>query len=105
MKTKILMLSLLFANAVLPAWAGGPVGAVGLIRVSDPQRSSVPDAAQREEVAAGRRLSAPELAELREQVRQQWAPSPESSPSPGGRMIQGPANHGAASPVPRSQRP
>ena len=101
MKFNILTLSFLIANAVLPAWAGP----VGFVRVSDPQRAAAPDAVQREEAVAGRRLTATELAELREQVRQQWAPAPDGARSPAERMIQGPANQGEALPAPRSQRP
>ena len=79
MKTNILALSILFANAVLPAWAGP----AGLVRVSDPQRAAGSDVVQREEVAAGRRLTTTELAELREQVRRQWAPTSEGARSSG----------------------
>ena len=65
----------------------------GFIRVGDQRRSEVRNevreaveahrAAKREEVrrveaAAGRRLTPAELAELRQQVRQQWVPRQES---------------------------
>ena len=101
MKTNILTLSLLFANAVLPAWAGP----AGWVRVSDPQHAAGSDTVQREEVAAGRRLTPTELAELREQVRRQWAPASEGVRSSGERMIQGPAIQGSASPASRGPRP
>ena len=61
------------------------------MRVSDLRRNEVRDAVEahraakreevrREEAAAGRRLTAAELAELRQQVRQQWTPRQELAP-------------------------
>ncbi|VTU30319.1 hypothetical protein H6CHR_03373 [Variovorax sp. PBL-H6] len=70
----------------------------GLIRVSDPRRNEMRQAVEahraakreevmREEAAAGRRLTPAELAELRQQVRQQWVPRPESRPEPRPELI------------------
>jgi hypothetical protein len=63
----------------------------GFVRVSDQQRNEMRNAVEahraskreevmREEAAAGRRLTPAELAELRQQVRQQWVPRPEPRP-------------------------
>ncbi|MBT2321195.1 hypothetical protein J7E62_02330 [Variovorax paradoxus] len=114
MKSTVLTLSVLLACFT------GPAGAEpwGFLRVSDPRRNEVRDAVEahraakreevrRQEAAAGRRLTAAELAELRQQVRQQSIPrqdivhSAESQPAE--RMTP------MASPnvrvAPRSQRP
>ncbi|MDB5825916.1 MAG: hypothetical protein JWQ73_136 [Variovorax sp.] len=93
----------------------------GLVAVSQQQHSSdLRDAVEahrasqreevrREEAAAGRRLTAAELAELREQVRQQWAVrtevvrSAESQPVEG--MVASPESRAVQVPAPRLQRP
>ncbi|MGK6306330.1 hypothetical protein [Variovorax sp. DT-64] len=87
------------------------------VRVSDPRRNEMRDAvdahraAKREEVmrqeaAAGRRLTPAELAELRQQVRQQWVPRPEPRPELGPELIRSaesqPAERLVPSPVPKS---
>ncbi|MGI4777053.1 MAG: hypothetical protein ACRYGA_02870 [Janthinobacterium lividum] len=93
------------------------VGARDFLRTGDPQRNEVRSAVashreaqqeevRREEQVAGRRLTPAELAELRNQVRQQW--SPVSDGANVGRAS-GPVDHGPA-PVraptmPRSHRP
>ncbi|VTU35283.1 hypothetical protein H4CHR_03616 [Variovorax sp. PBS-H4] len=77
--------AVLLLCASLPA----PAEPWGFIRVNDTRRNETRDAvaahraAKREEVmrqeaAAGRRLTPAELAELRQQVRQQWVPRVES---------------------------
>lgn len=75
-----------------------------------PQQVAVSDEVRREEAAGERRLSASELAELRQQVRQQWASAPEaaarvSESSSAERMLPGQAAKGAAAPAPRGPRP
>jgi hypothetical protein len=98
----------------------------GFIRVGDQRRNEVRSevreaveahrAAKREEVrrveaAAGRRLTPAELAELRQQVRQQWVPRQESrqelihsaESQPAERMMPPPGSSLLA--APRSQRP
>jgi hypothetical protein len=100
----------------------------GFIRVSDPRRNEMRDAVEahraakreeviRQEAAAGRRLTAAELAELRRQVRQQWVPRPESTPElgpelirsaesqPAERLVPDPAPKSTLLTAPRSQRP
>jgi hypothetical protein len=101
----------------------------GFIRTSDQRRSEVSSearqavdahrAAKREEVrrqeaAAGRRLTPAELAELRQQVRQQWVPRQEVRPAliqssaesqPAERLAPAPVPKGSQVPAPRSQRP
>ena len=116
MKSSVLALSVLLACSSVPA-AAEPWG---FLRVSDPRRNEVRDAvdahraAKREEVrrqeaAAGRRLTAAELAELRQQVRQQWTPrqdivhSAESQPAE--RMTPTPSSTSRVKVAPRSQRP
>ncbi|MGJ7579182.1 hypothetical protein ACSFA3_03270 [Variovorax sp. RHLX14] len=106
-------LPLLLAYACSPGWAGGR----DFLRISDTQRSetrravethreSQREEVQREEQAAGRRLTPAELAELRNQVRQQW--SPQSDGASVGKAS-GPVDHGPAptkaSTMPRSHRP
>ncbi|MDM0072976.1 hypothetical protein QTH90_01185 [Variovorax sp. J2P1-59] len=81
MKINALTLSLLLAGSCLPALAGSP----GFVMVGDQRRTELRgaveahraatrDEVRREEAAAGRRLTPAELAELRQQVRQQWSP-------------------------------
>lgn len=70
-------------------------------------RASQREEVRREETVAGRRLTAAELAELREQVRQQWAPRSEqvhTAPLPV--EDRGTATaHGTLVPAARLQRP
>ena len=84
MKPTVLILPLVLAGFSLGALAGPP----GWSHVSEKRRNELRDAVEahraetreevrREEAAAGRRLTPAELAELRSQVRQQWAPRPE----------------------------
>jgi len=127
MKFKALTLSLLLANCCFPALAGSP----GFVMVSDQQRSELRgaveahrtatrDEVRREEAAAGRRLTPAELAELRQQVRQQWSPRhdvlqssaatrheavPLGGPQSAERVMPPPAVKDAALAAPRSQRP
>lgn len=98
MKSKPLMLSLMVAASGLPAWAGPPgVLAVGGASVGEARGAG-----------AARRLSPAELAQLRQQVRQQWTPSQNIAQSaespPGERMIPDAPSKGALT-APRSQRP
>ena len=106
-------LPLLLACACSPLWAGGR----DFLRIGDTQRNetrraveshreSQREEVQREEQAAGRRLTPAELAELRNQVRQQWSPHSDGA-SVG--KASGPVDHGPvpvkAPTMPRSQRP
>ena len=117
------------SSLVLPLCGSLPAAAEpsGLVRVSDQRRNEVRDAvdahraAKREEVrrqeaAAGRRLTPAELAELRQQVRQQWVPRPDTVPElrselihsaesqPAERLVPGPAPKSNALTAPRIQR-
>ena len=98
MKSNSLMLSLLVAASCAPAWAG-PAGMVAVGGSPGVETS---------EAGAGRRLSPAELAQLRKQVRQQWATAQEtvqSAESPAAeRMIPDAPSKGALT-APRSQRP
>ncbi|MGO4390917.1 hypothetical protein AB4Z46_06125 [Variovorax sp. M-6] len=98
MKSNLLMLSLLLASWGLPTWAG-PAGMLG---AGNAPRMEARDG------GAGRRLSPAELAQLRQQVRQQWAPAPEGVRSaesqPAERMMPDAPSKGAST-TPRSQRP
>lgn len=71
-------------------------------------RASQREEVRREETSAGRRLTAAELAELRAQVRQQWAPRSDdiiSVQSTGTTRVNStPAPRGTL-PAPRLQRP
>jgi hypothetical protein len=126
------MKSILFASSLvlllcgsLPATAEPPWG---FVRVSDQRRNEVRDAVEahraakreevrRQEAAAGRRLTPAELAELRQQVRQQWVPRPEPGPEfrselvhsaeshPAERLVPAPAPKSSLLTAPRSQRP
>jgi hypothetical protein len=115
MKSTVLTLSVLLSCLSVPS-AAEPWG---FLRVGDPRRDEVRDAVEahraakreevrRQEAAAGRRLTAAELAELRQQVRQQWTPrqdvvhSAESQPAE--RMAPTRPSTGRVV-VPRSQRP
>lgn len=110
--------------ASLPA----PAEPWGFIRVSDQRRSEMRDAVEahraakreevmRQEAAAGRRLTPAELAELRQQVRQQWVPRPEPRPElrpeliqsaesqPAERLVPATVPKSTLLMAPRSQRP
>lgn len=99
----------------------------GFVRVGDQRRNEVRDAVEahraakreevrRQEAAAGRRLTPAELAELRQQVRQQWVPRPDpgaelrtelihsAESQPAERLVPGPAPKGNLLTAPRSQR-
>jgi len=98
MKLNFLMMSFLVAASGAPAWAG-PTGmlAVGsATRVDGRDSSSV------------RRLSPAELAQLRQQVRQQWAPAQDvvrsAESQPAERMMPNTPTRGVLT-APRSQRP
>jgi hypothetical protein len=95
MKSKLVLLSLMVATSGLPAWAGPP----GLLAVGGVTAG---------EAGAGRRLTPAELAQLRQQVRQQWAPSQslaQSAGSPAGERMMPDAPSQRALTAPRSQRP
>ena len=83
MKTNKITSLFLLAPFCLSAWAGP----FSFMPVTDPRGSDLRSAVeahraatraevQRGEAIAGRRLTPAELAELRQQVRQQWAPQP-----------------------------
>jgi len=98
MKSTLVMLSLLVATSGLPAWAGPP----GLLAVGGVTAGEARGA------GAGRRLTPAELAQLRQQVRQQWAPSQslaQSAGSPAGERMMPDAPSQRALTAPRSQRP
>jgi hypothetical protein len=96
--------ALLFALTMfcLTGWAGS----FNFPRINDQRRIDSVNAQQstkgadvkRNEVAGGRRLTAAELAELRQQVRQQWAPRQEIANSaesqPAERIVPAPATKG-----------
>jgi hypothetical protein len=75
----------------------------------DAHRASQREEVRREEATAGRRLTAAELAELRDQVRQQWAARTELIRSvesqPVERMVSAPESRAVQIPAPRFQRP
>ncbi len=72
-------------------------------------RASQRETVRRGEANAGRRLTAAELAELREQVRQQWAARSEVARSSESqsveRMVSAPEARATQAPAPRLQRP
>ena len=98
MKSTFLMSSLLVAGTCLPAWAGP----AGLLAVGGTPRVDA------RESGAGRRLSPAELAQLRQQVRQQWAPAQDvvrsAESQPAERMMPGAPPRDPMT-APRSQRP
>jgi len=98
MKSKLVMLSLMVAASGLPAWAGPPA----LLAVGGPSSGDLRGA------GAGRRLTPAELAQLRQQVRQQWSPAQHLAQSAGSptreRMMPDAPSQGAST-APRSQRP
>lgn len=118
MRSHLFALPLLFACACGSSWAVSG----DLLRIGEARRSEVREAvaahraAKREEVrrveaAAGRRLTAQELFELRQQVRGQWMPpslgalanSAESQPAE--RIAPAPMPAARSLTAPRSQRP
>jgi hypothetical protein len=117
MRTLLPVLPILVACSCGPALAN----AGEFLRVGDSRRSEVREAVaahraaqrdeiRREEAVAGRRLTAAELFELRQQVRRQWTPpgtpnvlnSAESQPAE--RMVPEPISATRALTLPRSQR-
>jgi hypothetical protein len=115
MKPHLLALPFLLANLCLPAWAGESefVATAAARPQAGPmlvaQQVASGEDLRRDETAFGRRLSPSELAELRQQVREQWASAPEAARSAElpatGRNMSGPAPKDASSPVPRGQHP
>ncbi len=118
MRLPLSVFPILLACACGPTWGSGG----DAIKVGEVRRSEVRDAvaahraAQREEIRreeafAGRRLTAAELFELRQQVRGQWTPpgmaslmnSAESQPAE--RIVPAPTPAARALTAPRSQRP
>jgi len=80
---------------------------VDVRRAVEVHRASQREELQREEAAAGRRLTPAELAELRSQVRQQWTPRYDA-PRPGESTAPDPGLRPSATrslTMPRSQRP
>ena len=110
-------LPLLLACACGPTWAvSGDFFRVGEVRRSEVRdavaahRAAQREEIRREEAAAGRRLTAAELFELRQQVRGQWmsprgarANSAESQPAE--RIAPAPMPAARSLTAPRSQRP
>jgi hypothetical protein len=102
MKTNKFALPFLLTTFCLSVWAGS----FNFLKTNDQRRDSV-DAqrsttgsdVKRNEVGGGRRLTAAELAQLRQQVRQQWAPRQEIAKSaesqPAERIVPAPATKGA----------
>ena len=78
MKINKFAVPVLLTTFCLTGWAGS----FSFMNVNDQRRSDGSDAqrpsasigVKRNEMAGGRRLTAAELAQLRQQVRQQWAP-------------------------------
>lgn len=119
MRTFFPALPILLACTCCPAWAvaGGDFLRVGESRRNDVRqavaahRAAQRDEIRREEAAAGRRLTAAELHELRQQVRGQWTPP--GTPAPMNSAESQPAERIAPAPpvpaaraltLPRSQR-
>jgi len=82
MRSTLRTLPLVLASVCAPLWAAPE----GYLRISDRQRNELRgaveahraakrDEVQREDAAAGRRLTAAERLELREQLRRQWRES------------------------------
>lgn len=93
------MLSALLASATAPAWSGA---------AADSLVAGSGSASDGREANPGRRLTQAELAQLRQQVRQQWLPAQETVQSaetqPPERMMPDASTKGALT-APRSQRP
>jgi hypothetical protein len=107
---------MLLASLCLSAWADSadPASRNGPrrseLRVAVEQhRAAQREEVRREEAAAGRHLTPAELAELREQVRQQWMPRSQiirSAESPAaGRIMTNPLIGGAPPSGPPGRRP
>ncbi len=111
-------LPLLFVCACGSTWAiSGDFFRVGEVRRSEVRdavaahRAAQREEIRREEAVAGRRLTAAELFELRQQVRGQWTPpnlgamanSAESQPAE--RIASAPTSAARSLTAPRSQRP
>jgi hypothetical protein len=114
MKPLTFALSFLLAASGLPAWAGpGSLSAAAQLAPAQVavkgQEVAGGDDARREEAVVARRLSALELAELRQQVRQQWATAAEAGRSAElpsvERITPGAATKGEGLPAPRTARP
>ncbi|GAC1356841.1 MAG: hypothetical protein NVSMB34_11240 [Variovorax sp.] len=112
------VLPLLAACACGPSWAvSGDFLRVGEARRGEVRaavaahRAAQSEEIRREEAAAGRRLTAAELFELRQQVRGQWMPpsasvllnSAESQPAE--RIVPAPIPAARSLPAPHAQRP
>lgn len=102
MKPNKFALPFLLTIFCLTGWAGS----FNFLKINDRrvdsvdgQRPTTGSDVKRNEVAGGRRLTAAELAELRQQVRQQWAPRQEIAKSaesqPAERIVPAPATKGA----------
>ena len=108
MKKNPLPYALLLAACSLPAFSGpsGPAVPPGLRDAVEAHRVATRDDMRRQEAEAGRRMSPAELAELRQQVRQQSLPRQEPIPSaesqPAERMVPVPVK-GAALGTPVAQ--
>src|ERR1700759_1983173 len=84
MKFHLFALPFLIAATASPAWSG-PIASSPIAMPHAGAKPQVPAAVlvasgeetQRQEAASGRRLTPTELAELRQQVRQQWTSGPE----------------------------
>lgn len=123
-----IILSLSTVALLLCASLPAPAEPWGFIRVTDQRRNEAREAVEahraakreevmRQEAAAGRRLTPAELAELRQQVRQQWIPRPESraelrselihsaESQPAERLVPAPVPKSTLLTAPRSQRP
>jgi hypothetical protein len=103
MKPNKFALPFLLTIFCLTGWAGS----FNFLKINDRrvdsvdgQRSTTGSDVKRNEVAGGRRLTAAELAELRQQVRQQWVPRQEIAKSaesqPAERIVPALATKGAA---------
>lgn len=115
MKPNKFALPFLLTMFCLTGWAGS----FNFLKTNDQRRIDVRDSVvaqrpttgadvKRNEVAGGRRLTAAELAELRQQVRQQWAPRQEIATSaesqPAERIVPAPATKGATLDSPERPR-
>jgi hypothetical protein len=115
MKPHLFTLPFLLAHLYLPAWAGQPETVATAAAQSPAGRASVAQQVasgedlRRDDAVFGRRLSPSELAELRQQVRQQWATAPEAARSaelpPTARNMPGSGAKDPSSPVLRSRQP
>jgi len=88
MKAGLYVLSWVLAAAPMGVWAASPPGtpANQQLRLDvrdalEAQRAAGQAAERREEAAAGRRLTEPERARLREQLRREWAAYAEAEAS------------------------